>query len=72
MHSGSQFDEKNVHSEETNELVLDGGFPLPKEVSQDGFMAPEINSFGHSFRFQFHSIFFDLIFLFLYKFKSFS
>ncbi|RVW96383.1 putative inositol oxygenase [Vitis vinifera] len=31
---------------ETNELVLDGGFPVPK----DGFMAPEINSFGNSFR----------------------
>ncbi|KAJ9688255.1 hypothetical protein PVL29_014124 [Vitis rotundifolia] len=33
-------------SSETNELVLDGGFPVPK----DGFMAPEINSFGNSFR----------------------
>lgn len=31
---------------DTNELVLDGGFAVPKEV----FTAPEINSFGNSFR----------------------
>nr|AFK45472.1 unknown [Lotus japonicus] len=47
---GLQFEEKNVHSEETNELVLDGGFPSLKQVSNDGFTVPEINSFGHSFR----------------------
>ncbi|XP_057443507.1 inositol oxygenase 2-like [Lotus japonicus] len=60
---GSQFEEKNVNSEETNELVLDGGFALPKHESPNGFAAPEIkhespngfaapeiNSFGHSFR----------------------
>ncbi|KAL3021751.1 hypothetical protein AAZX31_05G210000 [Glycine max] len=41
-----QVEGNNVHAEETNELVLEGGFPLPK----DGYMAPEINSFGHSFR----------------------
>ena len=41
--SGSQ--PEKLYSE-TNELVLDGGFPVPK----DGFMAPEINSFGNSFR----------------------
>lgn len=47
---------------ETNELVLDGGFVLPKDISNDGcvisevlvsnneFIAPEINSFGQSFR----------------------
>ncbi|XP_027340852.1 inositol oxygenase 4-like isoform X1 [Abrus precatorius] len=46
----SQFDGKNVHAEETNELLLDGGFPLPKQMSEDGFKAPEINSFGQSFR----------------------
>ncbi|XP_004503513.1 inositol oxygenase 2-like [Cicer arietinum] len=48
--SGSQFEDKNVHSEDTNELVLDGGFPVPNHASQNGFLAPEINSFGHSFR----------------------
>lgn len=47
---GSQFDDKNVHSEDINELVLDGGFPLPKNASQNAFFAPEINSFGHAFR----------------------
>ncbi|KAL1364206.1 hypothetical protein HN51_012369 [Arachis hypogaea] len=46
----SQFDVKNVDSNETNELVLDGGFSMPKEVSQNGFATPEVNSFGHSFR----------------------
>lgn len=50
MVSGSQFEDKNVHSEDTNELVLDGGFPVPNHASQNGFLAPEINSFGHSFR----------------------
>ncbi|PIN14348.1 Aldehyde reductase [Handroanthus impetiginosus] len=35
---------------ETNELVLDGGFAMPKLESHGGFEAPEINSFGHSFR----------------------
>ncbi|XP_054787499.1 inositol oxygenase 4-like [Prosopis cineraria] len=46
------FGEKNLHSDNNNnnEFVLDGGFPLPKSVSQNGFMAPEINAFGHSFR----------------------
>ncbi|OMO91592.1 Inositol oxygenase [Corchorus olitorius] len=40
--------QKNVV--ETNELVLDGGFPVPESLSNDGFFAPEINSFGNSFR----------------------
>ncbi|KAG8376086.1 hypothetical protein BUALT_Bualt09G0026900 [Buddleja alternifolia] len=34
----------------TNELVLDGGFPVPKSESDGAFEAPEINSFGHTFR----------------------
>ncbi|KAK4601790.1 hypothetical protein RGQ29_011065 [Quercus rubra] len=53
--------EDQKFSSETNELVLDGGFVMPKTVSNNGmvaeelvssneFMAPEINSFGHSFR----------------------
>ncbi|KAI4347036.1 hypothetical protein L6164_007885 [Bauhinia variegata] len=46
----SQNDEKNLHHEETNELVLDGGFVLPKAVSANEFLAPEINSFGQIFR----------------------
>lgn len=48
-------------SSETNELVLDGGFVVPKIVSNNGlaaeelvssneFLAPEINSFGRLFR----------------------
>ena len=46
-----QAEENIEHSQQiTNELVLDGGFPLPKPMSQDGFIAPEINSYGHSFR----------------------
>ncbi|KAJ1393576.1 Inositol oxygenase, partial [Sesbania bispinosa] len=48
---GSQFEEKNVHSEQTNDLLLNGGgFSLPNHVPQNGFMVSEINSFGHSFR----------------------
>lgn len=39
----------------TTELVLDGGFPLPKPLSQAGFTAPDINSYGHSFRSPFRS-----------------
>lgn len=48
---------------ETCELVLDGGFVVPKDISKndgcvtqdtaasnDAFIAPEINSFGQSFR----------------------
>ncbi|KAL0552875.1 hypothetical protein IC582_012003 [Cucumis melo] len=36
---------------DSNELVLDGGFINPKSSPNDaGFFAPEINSFGHSFR----------------------
>ncbi|TXG61503.1 hypothetical protein EZV62_012866 [Acer yangbiense] len=41
--------QKNIE-EETNELVLDGGFVLPKTAADDVFLAPEINSFGKSFR----------------------
>ncbi|PIN14349.1 Inositol oxygenase [Handroanthus impetiginosus] len=40
---------KGIHVD-TNELVLDGGFPVPKLESHGGFEAPEINSLGHSFR----------------------
>ncbi|KGN60583.2 inositol oxygenase 2 [Cucumis sativus] len=36
---------------DSNELVLDGEFVNPKSSPNDaGFFAPEINSFGHSFR----------------------
>ncbi|KAK6120448.1 hypothetical protein DH2020_045809 [Rehmannia glutinosa] len=35
---------------DTNELVLDGGFPMPKMETHEGFEAPEINAFGHTFR----------------------
>jgi hypothetical protein len=47
---GSQFEDKNVHSEEIHELVLDGGFVQPKQDSHDAFVAPDINAFGHTFR----------------------
>ncbi|GLT98627.1 hypothetical protein SLE2022_161240 [Rubroshorea leprosula] len=46
---GSQAEEQK-HMEETKELVLDGGFSVPKSLSNDGFVAPEINSYGHTFR----------------------
>ena len=54
---GSRDEKKSSHFEETNELILDGGFPLPKLVSKDAFLVPEINSFGQSFRFEFHFFF---------------
>ncbi len=56
----SQVEDQKLSSE-TNELVLDGGFVVPKIVSNNGlaaeelvssneFLAPEINSFGRLFR----------------------
>lgn len=65
-----QLEDKKVFDSETNEemceLVLDGGFVLPKEisdnngcvkpellVSNDEFIAPDINAFGQTFRFGF-------------------
>ncbi|XP_062149302.1 inositol oxygenase 4 [Alnus glutinosa] len=56
----SRAENQKIYSE-TNELVLDGGFVVPETVSNDGleaeelvsnnaFLAPEINSFGRSFR----------------------
>lgn len=65
-----QLEDKKVFDSETNEemceLVLDGGFVLPKEipnnngcvkpevlVSNDEFIAPDINAFGQTFRFRF-------------------
>ncbi|RXH74676.1 hypothetical protein DVH24_029397 [Malus domestica] len=64
---GLQMGEKKIISSEINgeisELVLDGGFVVPKEISKndgivaqeiaasnEAFIAPEINSFGQSFR----------------------
>ncbi|XP_052198667.1 inositol oxygenase 1-like isoform X2 [Diospyros lotus] len=46
---GAETVEKKAGSDD-NELVLDGGFPIPRSVQNAGFEAPEINSFGHSFR----------------------
>ncbi|KAG2718281.1 hypothetical protein I3843_03G206400 [Carya illinoinensis] len=58
----SQVDQDKEISSETKDLVLDGGFVVPKTVpnntelaaedlvSNNDFLAPEINSFGHSFR----------------------
>ena len=61
QNSGSQGDTNKLCPDQTNELVLDAGFVVPKDVSNNGrviselvsnneFIAPEINSFGQSFR----------------------
>ncbi|CAK9328267.1 unnamed protein product [Citrullus colocynthis] len=46
--------EMKVGITELKELVLDGGFVVPNETTaakgMEGFVAPEMNSFGHSFR----------------------
>ncbi|RXI06008.1 hypothetical protein DVH24_018050 [Malus domestica] len=64
---GLRVEEKKIISSENNgemnDLVLDGGFVVPKEISKndgtvaqeitgsnEAFIAPEINSFGQSFR----------------------
>ncbi|XP_010540994.1 PREDICTED: inositol oxygenase 2 [Tarenaya hassleriana] len=47
--SDSRGEEKRVERER-NELVLDGGFVVPKSVASDGFDAPHINFLGHAFR----------------------
>ncbi|XP_062090956.1 inositol oxygenase 2 [Humulus lupulus] len=54
---GSPVENKNVCSDQTNELVLDAGLVVPNDgnvvselVSNNEFVAPEINSFGRSFR----------------------
>lgn len=54
--SGSRAEDQNLQ-EQTNELVLDGGFVGPKNMPNDGFVAPEINSFGKTFRFFFFWLF---------------
>lgn len=47
---GLQVEEKQIPYD-TNELILDGGFVVPKQLSCDGgFEVPAINSFGQSFR----------------------
>ncbi|EEF48139.1 inositol oxygenase 4 [Ricinus communis] len=46
---GSRVDDQK-HQDDVKELVLDGGFPVPKTSSDEGFDAPEINAFGNSFR----------------------
>ncbi|KAL0558456.1 hypothetical protein IC582_003028 [Cucumis melo] len=43
-------DEKKVGMTELKELVLDGGFVVPNARTTEGFAAPEMNAFGHSFR----------------------
>lgn len=47
----SEAEGQRISLEESNELVLDGGFVNPKSSQNDAaFFAPKINSFGHSFR----------------------
>jgi hypothetical protein len=60
--SDSRAEDLQKLSSDINELVLDGGFVVPKSsvscngleaeelVSNNAFLAPEINSFGRSFR----------------------
>lgn len=50
----SRVEEKKLERDE--ELVLDGGFVVPKSKETDGFDAPDINFLGHSFRFVFISL----------------
>ncbi|PKI66085.1 hypothetical protein CRG98_013493, partial [Punica granatum] len=45
---GSQLDVEKTASA-IDDLVLDGGFVMPKSAADDGFMAPNINSFGNNF-----------------------
>lgn len=54
MEGGKKHD---LSETETKEMVLDAGFVQPKAVSneedaekENGFFAPDINSFGNSFR----------------------
>lgn len=49
-------DEKKVIEERDDELVLDGGFVVPKSNETDAFDAPDMNFLGHSFRFFFFSL----------------
>lgn len=49
----SRVEEKKMKDERDDELVLDGGFMVPKSKESDGFDAPDINFLGHSFRFVF-------------------
>ncbi|XP_020889318.1 inositol oxygenase 2 isoform X2 [Arabidopsis lyrata subsp. lyrata] len=48
--SDSRVDEKKVTEERDDELVLDGGFVVPKSKETDAFDAPDMNFLGHSFR----------------------
>ncbi|XP_022987889.1 inositol oxygenase 2-like [Cucurbita maxima] len=47
-----EVEEKKLGIIEPNELVLDGGFVVPNgtEAAEEGFVALEMNAFGHSFR----------------------
>lgn len=45
------YSNNNNNNNNTHELVLDGGFVVPDNVASGGFDAPEINAFGHTFRY---------------------
>ncbi|KAD3068456.1 hypothetical protein E3N88_36336 [Mikania micrantha] len=45
----SQVENKN-HTDDTNELVLDGEFVVPDAVVNGDFDCPEVNAFGQTFR----------------------
>ncbi|XP_038700718.1 inositol oxygenase 2-like [Tripterygium wilfordii] len=49
-HIDLQMMDQKVMEEDPTELVLDGGFKVQKPVTNTGFDAPGINSFGQSFR----------------------
>lgn len=42
--------QKSATASVTGDLVLDGGFVTPKQAAEDGFVAPDINAFGNTFR----------------------
>lgn len=52
LYVDSQVVENKNHCD-TNDLVLDGDLVVPDNVASGSFDAPEVNSFGHTFRFGF-------------------
>ncbi|KAK4337715.1 hypothetical protein RND71_042202 [Anisodus tanguticus] len=49
MTGGAEVENKKASSD-AEELFLDGGFVVPNNVSNDGFVVPGNNAFGNSFR----------------------
>lgn len=49
LFSGSEAEETKVHSG-SDDLSLGKGIVVPEKVANGGFVVPENNAFGHSFR----------------------